>query len=303
MSLTILRLISLLLLVCINEGVHCFIFPPSSRPQPPHYNIKSRENGASSLAIGKIAPSPVLVKLPSSQSTFSSEISQISNALVQQLLLPSERRQKDRIALLAEQLVKAKVSFDPTECLDGSLYFSNVLEGPSPLWENLGIPFISKNLQGQQYTYTDQEKSVINYAEIFGSALHLRAYGTYEQDMTSPLLTQGENKEEEEDDPVSSFFQNALASLIPPPPQESEMLTCPIDFVVTVDKASICLGDDNRINIPISGQGYLRVLYADPKLRIFVSPKSTTDDRWEKEGLMVAQVRVDQKDPSFGLLS
>ena len=44
--------------------------------------------------------------------------------------------------------------------------------------------------------------------------------------------------------------------------------------------------------MPIAGTGYLRVLYADENLRIFVSPKSTTDDRWEKAGLKVAQVNV-----------
>ena len=169
MSLTVLRFLCFLLLVCIHEGVHCFIFRPRSRPLSPHSHPKSRENGASVLAIGKIAMPPVLVKFPSPQSTYSSEISQISNELVQQLLLPLERRQQDRISSLAQQLVQAKVSFAPTECLDGPLYFSNVLEGPSPLWEKLGIPFISKNLQGQQYTYNDKEKSVINYAEIFGS--------------------------------------------------------------------------------------------------------------------------------------
>ncbi|CAJ1950086.1 unnamed protein product [Cylindrotheca closterium] len=300
MSLTILRLLFFLLLVYIHEGVHCLIFRPCSRSLSPRPNTKSRENGASALALGKISMAPVLVKFPTSQSTFSSETSQISNELVQELLLPPERRDQDRISSLAKQLVQTKVSFDPTECLDGPLYFSNVIEGPSPLWEKLGIPLISKNLQGQQYTYNSKEKSVINYAEIFGSALHLRAYGTYEQDVSSPLLEESENKE---NDPVSSFFQNAFSSLTPTTAQMPELLTCPIDFVVTVEKASICLGDNNRINIPISGQGYLRVLYADPKLRIFVSPKSTTDDRWEKEGLMVAQVAVDQKDPSFGLLS
>lgn len=170
MSLAILRLLCVLLLVCIQEGVHCFIFQPSSRPLPSRYYTKSRENGASSLAVGKIATPPVLMRLPSSQSTISSEIAEISTELVQQLLLPSEQRQEDQISSLAQQLVQAKVSFNPNECLDGPLYFSNVLEGPSPLWEKIGIlSFISKNLQGQQYTYNDKERSVINYAEIFGS--------------------------------------------------------------------------------------------------------------------------------------
>lgn len=176
MSLTMLRLLCVLLLLCIHEGVHCFMIRPSSRPLPSHSYTKSRENGASVMAVGKIATiPPVLVKkLPFSQSaSLSSKVSQISKELVQHLLLPSGQRQEDQISSLAQQLVQAKVSFDPAECLDGPLYFSNVLEGPSPLWSKLGIPFISNNLQGQQYTYTDQEKSVINYAEIFGSGTSL----------------------------------------------------------------------------------------------------------------------------------
>jgi len=64
---------------------------------------------------------------------------------------------------------------------------------------------------------------------------------------------------------------------------------------VTVNRASIVVGDpqQQRLDIPIAGTGYLRVLYADSNLRILVSPKSSTDDRWEKAGLMVAQVRAD----------
>ena len=38
------------------------------------------------------------------------------------------------------------------------------------------------NIQGQQYVYRDDEKSVVNYAEILGKAFHVRAYGTCERD-------------------------------------------------------------------------------------------------------------------------
>lgn len=77
------------------------------------------------------------------------------------------------------------------------------------------------------------------------------------------------------------------------------MIQCPADFVVTVNKASIFMGSQSVINIPISGTGYLRVLYADPKLRIFVSPQSTTDDRWEKAGLTVAQISIEVNNQAF----
>lgn len=92
-------------------------------------------------------------------------VPEISDALVQLLL--SWETNKDLERTLANQLIDAKVTFDPTECFDGPLYFSNVIEGPSPLWERLGLS--SSNIQGQQYTYNDKEKTVINYAEIFGS--------------------------------------------------------------------------------------------------------------------------------------
>jgi hypothetical protein len=82
-------------------------------------------------------------------------------------LLLSWETDKDLERTLAKQLIDAKVTFDPTECFDGRLYFSNVIEGPSPLWERLGLS--SSNIQGQQYTYNEKEKTVINYAEIFGS--------------------------------------------------------------------------------------------------------------------------------------
>jgi hypothetical protein len=68
---------------------------------------------------------------------------------------------------LVDELVDAKVSFDPTECLDGPLYVSHVITGQSPLWQKLG-----GKRQGQQYTFRKDEKSVINYAEILGKGTH-----------------------------------------------------------------------------------------------------------------------------------
>jgi hypothetical protein len=102
-------------------------------------------------------------------------VPEISDALVQ-LLLSSET-DKELENSLANQLINAKVTFDPTKCFDGPLYFSNVIEGPSPLWERLGLS--SSNIQGQQYTYNDKEKTVINYAEIFGSGKCCSILQTY----------------------------------------------------------------------------------------------------------------------------
>lgn len=73
-----------------------------------------------------------------------------------------------QIQALVEKLIAAEVVFDPVECLDGnSLFVSTVVDGPTPLWETIGQNFWD-NIQGQKYTYTDEEKSVVNYAEVFG---------------------------------------------------------------------------------------------------------------------------------------
>ena len=55
-----------------------------------------------------------------------------------------------------------------------------------------------------------------------------------------------------------------------------------------VDEGSITVAG-NAIQLPISGKGYLRVLYNDENLRIFSSPRDSPD-RWEEAGLIVVQV-------------
>ena len=131
-------------------------------------------------------------------------------------------------------------------------------------------------------------------------ALHLRAYGSFEPDPSSPLYTQDLSSQSDESSPLSSFMDAMLSGLSNNDKDKKEsLIQCPADFVVTVNKASIFLGSKSLLDIPVSGEGYLRVLYADSKLRIFVSPTSTTDDRWEKAGLTVAQVSIELLDPKF----
>lgn len=142
--------VALLLVLCLQSQKTCSFAPQS----------ETRRSGRVFNAL------PIAVNNQDQQT-----VPEISDSLVQLLVLPSndkDEKKKDLIQSLAKQLIDAQVSFDPTQCVnDKSLYFSNVLDGPSPLWERLG--FASNNIQGQQYTYRDDEKSVINYAEIFGS--------------------------------------------------------------------------------------------------------------------------------------
>ena len=51
----------------------------------------------------------------------------------------SNKDDDGRISSLVNTLASAKVRFDPSSCLDGPLFVSNVVEGPPPLWERFGI--------------------------------------------------------------------------------------------------------------------------------------------------------------------
>ena len=56
-----------------------------------------------------------------------------------------------------------------------------------------------------------------------------------------------------------------------------------------IDGGTVCVGG-LTLALPISGPGYLRVLYLDEELRVFESPTSSPD-RWEEAGLRVVQIR------------
>jgi len=261
------------------------------------------------------SPSPaVRDSLPSPPFLSSkSSIQQASDELVALLLARRSRSGNEsssggddaRISTLVEILTSAKTEFDPTVCLNGPLYVSSVLEGPAPLWERFGIQLGEgrnrskrRNLQGQQYKYSTEDKRVVNYAEVFGKAFHVRAYGTYEQDKRDDTVVADANADSSDTRTstsplggILSFFGGGDTQSKRSP--SNNLIQCPADFTVTVSKGSFYVLGSLRLDIPISGTGYLRVLYADPNIRLFVSPKSTTDDRWEKAGLKVAQVRVD----------
>lgn len=92
--------------------------------------------------------------------------------------------------------------------------------------------------------------------------MHLRAYGVFEAEPSTPAIW-----DERNDAPnwLPSFFSTTNAR-----PSKKTLLQCPVDFEVTVNRASlVVLG--KCLDVPISGKGYLRVLYADKQLRIFVS--------------------------------
>jgi len=211
-----------------------------------------------------------------------------------------------------ESLIESRVSFDIDKCLTGPFYATLYTTGATtPLWKELG-QFYGKNIQGQRYVKNDDdddatcEGKVINYSEIFGRALHLKAYGKWRETASNDVTNLPFDTKTPKDDSFSStpfsgilsFFQNNIRENNQSSTTGRAFLTCPVDYGVAVNKATISLfGTD--IAVPISGTGALRVLYADPRLRIFVSPRDTTDSRWEKAGLKVVQVRIDLVDTDW----
>lgn len=161
-----------------------------------------------------------------------------------------------------------------------------------------------RNVKGQKFTLDeDHGGTFVNYAEIWGDNLYLTAAGDCIAAGPvidpSPISTLAP-----EEKSTNNPFEIKLASLFGPfktksnnVKQPSALLPTPFDYFATVTGASIVFFQKIVLNLAIQGTGTVRVLYADEKLRIFVSPSDTNvtsgGGDWESEGLIVAQVRVD----------
>jgi hypothetical protein len=167
-------------------------------------------------------------------------------------------------------------TYNPSEALTGPLYCTlytytpkssavanSTTPPPPPLWERISLK--SDNLKGQQYL----GETLINYAEIWGSFVHLRATGVY-----APL----------EPNTASSSSSSSLSTL----------RSCPDQYQVQATRAYIFIAGKS-IALPIQGSAMLVVGYADPRIRIFLSPISSDSayGTWENAGLVAVQVRSD----------
>jgi hypothetical protein len=216
-------------------------------------------------------------------------------------------QKEDRDERTIESLIQALINnpslnvFDPADCLYGSLFCTlysftpGVSDAPAPLWERISLR--KQNIKGQQYSGSGGSGSVINYAQIWGEAIALRAFGVFfrkDMDNDAEAMPKGFDEKVggwrsrfsvwEAGSPASSATGNRLR-------------TCPDDYIVTVSGASLDVFGWQVLSLPISGQSMLRVLYADPRLRILVSPQSSSDSftnrEWESSGLIVVQCRSD----------
>lgn len=203
---------------------------------------------------------------------------------------------EENIESLMRYLIDSKVKFDPNECIFGDFFATIYVLGPTPLWERLSQGR-SKNIKGQKF-YTDADSGMgrfVNYAEVFGKGLQLRAYGSCSKSSEQPNK-EGTNQKTNDRfssplDFITFFLTNNKA-----PTLASEQ--CPVDYTATVQKGSIFFVG-KEFDISINGVGTLRVLYADPELRIFVNVGDNTDAKWEKDGLYVVQVKSDLISPSI----
>jgi len=158
----------------------------------------------------------------------------------------------------------------------------------------------------------------INYGEFFGKAVTIQVKGYGYRNLTSSTTTTTTTKigkESKDDDSATKkgFFSTLLGRLSKKnddnedgiassndsnnsekTQQTKNLLTCPVDYNVVVTGGYLRIFD-NPFQLTFYGPGITRVLYADPNLRIFISPGNQV----EKKGTVVAQVRIDLLEPNF----
>jgi hypothetical protein len=196
----------------------------------------------------------------------------------------------DEINSLVRRLISSKSSFDPKDCIDGPLFTTIHFIGDTPLWEKIAIGNV-RNVKGQRYTLLDNTSgNFVNYAEIWGQNLYLKAVGKFvEKGSVASLNTEVGDVSSSNNplDVLTSFFSK----------DHDRNKPTPFDYEAIVSGASIVLFGKYTLNVDIEGTGTVRVLYADPSLRIFLSPTDTEVTRgagdWESSGLIVVQVKND----------
>ncbi|KAL3915887.1 MAG: hypothetical protein SGILL_005435 [Bacillariaceae sp.] len=154
---------------------------------------------------------------------------------------------------------------------------------PKPIWEQVSLK--DGNIKGQQYyKRNDFQEAVINYSEIWGRSVFLTAEGTF-----API--EGIEEQPGEGGKTQPPVFNALKRTVP---KSRTLRACPDVFRVDATKVSLHLLG-LKVDLPIKGSSNLVILYADPRIRIFISPteSKTAVGNWEEAGLVVAQVRSD----------
>ena len=187
-------------------------------------------------------------------------------------------------------------AYDPTTSLLGPLYCTLYAYNPSnpdqesPLWERISLQ--ASNLKGQQYFLNrDFALSVINYAEVWGSAAAIRAQARF-----APRLTQSDSSVVSEETSILPPFLSGKKTPQAKGAKSSVLRTCPDVFDIELVQAELSFSSGQAmVPIPIQGSAQFAVMYADPRLRI-LSSRTGSDSivgEWEQSGLVAVQVRSD----------
>lgn len=143
---------------------------------------------------------------------------------------------------MIRELADRRAEFDEA-VFDGALWATVYTRGETPRWR------FSRNLAGQ--AYFGRDKRFVNYAEVVGPGVHLRAGGVFEATTAADVC-------------------------------------CPKKFVLDVTDATLQVGP-LALSLPIRGRGYQRLLYADGHVRVLQSA-ADSPGRWERAGLVAVQV-------------
>ena len=258
---------------------------PLSRSAAASVDCNALRSGATSLRAAALS-SPKTIQ--------STNVSNDLLGLLQQKALSSKADLDldNEINSLVRTLIAAKSTFDPKECIDGPLFATIHFIGNTPLWEKIAIGGV-RNVKGQRYTLLDDTSgNFVNYAEILGQALYLKAVGRFvEKGYVASSAKVDDKVGDTSNNPLemlTSFFSSR---------DDEQKKPTPFDYEAIVSGVSIVLFGKYALNVDIAGTGTVRVLYADPNLRIFLSPTDTDVTRgagdWESAGLIVVQVRND----------
>ena len=251
---------------------------------------------------------------------FDVDITASANELQSILILDSSfsstSQKEQRIQELMQTLIDSKVSFDPSICINGPLFQVLYQTGPTkPFWEKYDLKFWTQNIKGQQYTTATgngQKPSfdVINYAEFWGRNLYIQGCGICAPTIKPSSISSSNDDDDSEENygsekdrlsgSKSSPFSFVSSFFLPLSPSSSsqkqqkqkQVLTCPVDYKVEIQNASVTLFNQYKWSLNVSGIGYTRILFANENLRILLAPNDTSDDTWmEKAGLIVVQVK------------
>ena len=204
-------------------------------------------------------------------------------------------RNKKQSSSLSSSFTTTPPTYDPTESLFDCgffctlyWYYPNKEEAP-PIWAKLSL--LPSNIKGQHYYLSNTfQQSVINYSEIYGNNIHIKAEATL-----YPLSSNINSSSSSTSGSNDNFSSSSSSSSSPGVVQNSRKLrTLPDTYQVDATKIILSVFG-LTFDFSIKGSANLVVLYADPRLRIFVSPmesRSVVGD-WESAGLVVVQVRSD----------